>query len=64
MARFPVPFLDFEKWRSSMHKPYWLFHNYQVTAAILRRDGDGPAAGLALPEDQAALVSARSVSSA
>ena len=40
MARFPVPFLDFEKWRSSMHKLYWLFHNYRVSAAILRRTAE------------------------
>ena len=35
--RFPAPFLGFEKWRNSMRKPYWLFHNYQVSAAVLRR---------------------------
>jgi len=37
LARFPVPFLDFEKWTASMQKPYWLFHNYQVSAVVLRR---------------------------
>jgi SAM-dependent methyltransferase len=37
LARFPVPFLDFEKWRASMQKPYWLFHDYQVSAVVLRR---------------------------
>lgn len=37
LARAPVPFLGLEKWRRSMRKPYWLFHNYQVSAAVLRR---------------------------
>jgi hypothetical protein len=37
LARLPVLFLDFEKWRASMQKPYWLFHNYQVSALVLRR---------------------------
>jgi hypothetical protein len=37
LARLPVPFLGWEKWRHSMRKPYWLFHNYQVTALALRR---------------------------
>jgi SAM-dependent methyltransferase len=35
--RLPVPFVGLEKWRQSMRKPYWLFHNYTVSAAILRR---------------------------
>lgn len=39
VLRFPVPFLDFAKWRHSMRKPYWLLHNYQVSAAVLRRHG-------------------------
>jgi SAM-dependent methyltransferase len=39
LGRLPVPFLGIEKWTASMHKPYWLLHNYQVSAAILRRDG-------------------------
>jgi hypothetical protein len=38
VARAPVPFLGLDKWRRSMTKPYWLFHNYQVSAAVLRRD--------------------------
>jgi SAM-dependent methyltransferase len=38
VARLPVPFLDFEKWQSSMRKTYWLFHNYRVSAAVLRRE--------------------------
>jgi SAM-dependent methyltransferase len=37
LARFPVPFLDFEKWTASMQKPYWLFRNYEVSAVVLRR---------------------------
>jgi hypothetical protein len=37
LARLPFPFVDFEKWTASMQKPYWLFHNYQVSAAVLRR---------------------------
>jgi hypothetical protein len=40
LLRLPVPFLDAAKWRHSMAKPYWLFHNYQVSAVILRRDDD------------------------
>jgi SAM-dependent methyltransferase len=35
--RFPAPFLGLEKWRNSMRKPYWLFHNYLVSAAVLHR---------------------------
>jgi hypothetical protein len=38
LARVPAPFLGLEKWRRSMQKPYWLFHNYQVSAALLRRE--------------------------
>jgi SAM-dependent methyltransferase len=41
LARLPFPFLDVEKWTASMQKPYWLLHNYQVSAAILRRDASG-----------------------
>lgn len=37
VLRLPVPFLDVAKWRNSMRKPYWLFHNYQVSAAVLER---------------------------
>lgn len=37
LARLPVPFLDVAKWTASMQKPYWLFHNYQVSAVVLRR---------------------------
>lgn len=38
VARLPFPFLDAQQWRTSMRKPYWLFHNYQVSAAVLRRN--------------------------
>ena len=37
LARLPVPFLGLEQWTASMCKPYWLFHNYQVSALVLRR---------------------------
>ncbi|MBV9824482.1 MAG: hypothetical protein JO001_02195 [Alphaproteobacteria bacterium] len=37
VARLPVPFLNREKWRHSMRKLYWLAHNYEVTALLLRR---------------------------
>jgi SAM-dependent methyltransferase len=38
--RLPVPFLDVAKWRNSMRKPYWLLHNYRVSAVVLHRQGD------------------------
>jgi len=38
LARLPVPFLGIEKWTASMQKPYWLFHNYQVSGVVLRRN--------------------------
>jgi len=38
VARAPAPFLGLEKWRRSMQKPYWLLHNYEVSAAVLRRE--------------------------
>jgi hypothetical protein len=38
LARAPAPFLGIEKWQRSMRKPYWLFNNYQVSAAVLRRE--------------------------
>ena len=44
LLRLPVPFLGLAKWRNSMAKPYWIFHNYQVSAVVLRRE-DGPAVG-------------------
>lgn len=42
LLRLPVPFLGLAKWRNSMVKPYWLFHNYRVSAAVLRRDEEPP----------------------
>lgn len=39
VARFPFPFLGFEKWKRSMKKLYWLANNYQVSCAVLRKDG-------------------------
>ena len=39
ILRLPVPFLGLAKWRNSMVKPYWLFHNYEVSAVLLRREG-------------------------
>jgi SAM-dependent methyltransferase len=38
LARLPVPFLGIDQWIASLRKPYWLFHNYQVSAVVLRRD--------------------------
>lgn len=43
LLRLPVPFLGFEKWRSSMQKSYWLFHNYEVSAAVLRHNPENQA---------------------
>jgi hypothetical protein len=37
IPRFFFPFIDLEKWKASMQKPYWLFHNYQVSAVVLRK---------------------------
>ncbi len=37
LARLPAPFLGLEQWTASMRKPYWLFHNYQVSALVLRK---------------------------
>ncbi len=37
VARLPFPFLDVGQWTASMKKPYWLFHDYEVSAAVLRR---------------------------
>ncbi len=39
LLRLPVPFIDVAKWRNSMRKPYWLLHNYRVSAAVLHRSG-------------------------
>ena len=45
LLRLPAPFLGIAKWRNSMVKPYWLFHNYRVSAAVLRRDEGPPVSG-------------------
>src|SRR5205807_1548925 len=37
LARLPVPFLGVEKWTASLQKPYWMFHNYQVSAVMLQK---------------------------
>ena len=37
VARFPVPFLSFEKWRRSMAKLYWIAAEYRIICAILER---------------------------
>jgi SAM-dependent methyltransferase len=54
VLRLPVPFLGLEKWRRSMQKPYWLFHNYQVSAVVARRDDDAQPAIVGV--DQAGTV--------
>jgi hypothetical protein len=36
ILRFPLPFLSLTKWKRSMAKLYWLFHNYQITGAVFR----------------------------
>jgi SAM-dependent methyltransferase len=37
VARLPAPFLGRDRWRHSMKKPYWLFHNYLISAVVLQR---------------------------
>ena len=34
ILRFPFPFIDFEGWKRSMRKLYWLFDNYRITGAL------------------------------
>ena len=36
ISRFPFPFIGFGGWKRSMAKLYWLFHNYQVSAAAFQ----------------------------
>ena len=36
ILRFPLPFLSLTKWKRSMAKLYWLFHNYRVTGAVFQ----------------------------
>jgi hypothetical protein len=40
ILRFPFPFLGLAKWKRSMGKLYWLFHNYQVTGGVFRVPGE------------------------
>ena len=36
ILRFPFPFLGLGKWKRSMAKLYWLFHNYKITGAAFQ----------------------------
>jgi hypothetical protein len=38
----PFPFIQHQQWKRSMKKIYWLFNNYKVTCAVLRKS---PATG-------------------
>jgi hypothetical protein len=35
--RFPVPFLDFDKWKRSMARLYWLTAEYRITCAVFEK---------------------------
>lgn len=37
VARFPVPFLSFEKWKRSMTKLYWLAAEYRISCAVFEK---------------------------
>jgi hypothetical protein len=37
VARFPVPFLSFEKWKRSMVRLYWLAAEYRISCAVLEK---------------------------
>ncbi|HXC89153.1 MAG TPA: hypothetical protein VNV18_03220 [Stellaceae bacterium] len=37
LARFPAPFLSWEKWRRSMAKLYWLAAEYRITCAVFEK---------------------------
>ncbi|MBV8121296.1 MAG: methyltransferase type 11, partial [Alphaproteobacteria bacterium] len=37
IARFPVPFIAFERWKRSMTKLYWLFAEYRITCAVFEK---------------------------
>jgi hypothetical protein len=37
IARFPVPFLSFERWRRSMAKLYWLGAEYRISCAVFEK---------------------------
>ena len=36
--RFPFPFVKFERWKRSMRKLYWLFHDYKVTCIVVKKE--------------------------
>jgi hypothetical protein len=37
LARFPAPFLSWQKWRRSMTKLYWLAAEYRITCAVFEK---------------------------
>jgi hypothetical protein len=37
VARFPAPFVSWEKWKRSMTKLYWLAAEYRVTCAVFEK---------------------------
>jgi hypothetical protein len=37
IARFPVPFLSFEKWKRSMRRLYWLAAEYRISCAVFEK---------------------------
>lgn len=37
VLRFPFPFLNYGKWKRSMKKLYWLFHDYQISCVVIRK---------------------------
>jgi sugar phosphate isomerase/epimerase len=41
-ARFPAPFVSWEKWKRSMAKLYWLAAEYRITCAVFEKIGPGP----------------------
>jgi SAM-dependent methyltransferase len=36
LLRLPFPFIDFEGWKRSMRRLYWLRHPYRVTGSVFR----------------------------
>ncbi len=41
ITRFPAPFVSFERWKRSMAKLYWLFHEYRITCAVFEKTEPG-----------------------
>jgi len=37
VARLPAPFVSLERWKRSMVKLYWLFHEYRITCAVFEQ---------------------------